>query len=442
MLHYLEIAEGLETYGVEFFEIYNRRGTDLLLGIDAMGLAVYKPPDKITPKVGFPWSEIRNIAFNDRKFTIKPIEKKSSDLVFMTKNLRANKKILALCIGNNELYVRRRQPVPIEIQQMRSQVLEENALREAERGRLAKEKEARIKAERRIRELEAQLEEAERRLQRASSSSSSSQVQAEKSSMKITSLDFSGQKLASPSPSTEPEIEEVIDSPSPSNPEENIFSRPSSESRSRNLPFIASSSSSTTPTTTPTPTVSSSRRMSSPASSPIFIIERPFRLPRHNLEISDSAEEAVQLLESTWRQGQDGASGEAREVYEELEYESTIPSPENRAVEFPPAVVADLRSEELRQSAISRDPELRKKIHTLHMELLPKQQYQQTLPSQNHQDNSHSLQVENNTYPIYATVGEQPGSEDDSTEPRDKFDTIRRIRRGNTKRRVDTFEAL
>ncbi|VDL14573.1 unnamed protein product [Hymenolepis diminuta] len=133
MLHYLEIAEGLETYGVEFFEIYNRRGTDLLLGIDAMGLAVYKPPDRITPKVGFPWSEIRNIAFNDRKFTIKPIEKKSSDLVFITKNLRANKKILALCIGNNELYVRRRQPVPIEIQQMRSQASEENAFREAER---------------------------------------------------------------------------------------------------------------------------------------------------------------------------------------------------------------------------------------------------------------------------------------------------------------------
>uniref|UniRef100_A0A5K3FC57 FERM domain-containing protein n=1 Tax=Mesocestoides corti TaxID=53468 RepID=A0A5K3FC57_MESCO len=77
MLHYLEIAEGLETYGVDFFQICNRRGTSLLLGIDSMGLAIYKPQNKISPKVGFPWSEIRNISFNDRKFTIKPIDKSS-----------------------------------------------------------------------------------------------------------------------------------------------------------------------------------------------------------------------------------------------------------------------------------------------------------------------------------------------------------------------------
>ena len=28
-------------------------------------------------KVGFPWSEIRNISFNDKKFVIKPIDKKA-----------------------------------------------------------------------------------------------------------------------------------------------------------------------------------------------------------------------------------------------------------------------------------------------------------------------------------------------------------------------------
>lgn len=29
-------------------------------------------------QVGFPWSEIRNISFNDKKFTIKPIDKKAN----------------------------------------------------------------------------------------------------------------------------------------------------------------------------------------------------------------------------------------------------------------------------------------------------------------------------------------------------------------------------
>ncbi len=33
--------------------------------------------NRLTPKIGFPWSEIRNISFNDKKFVIKPIDKKS-----------------------------------------------------------------------------------------------------------------------------------------------------------------------------------------------------------------------------------------------------------------------------------------------------------------------------------------------------------------------------
>lgn len=31
----------------------------------------------MTPKIGFPWSEIRNISFNDKKFVIKSIDKKA-----------------------------------------------------------------------------------------------------------------------------------------------------------------------------------------------------------------------------------------------------------------------------------------------------------------------------------------------------------------------------
>ncbi|CAG5115478.1 unnamed protein product [Candidula unifasciata] len=76
-LEYLKIAQDLEMYGVNYFEIKNKKGTELLLGVDALGLNVYNKDDKLTPKIGFPWSEIRNISFNDKKFVIKPIEKKS-----------------------------------------------------------------------------------------------------------------------------------------------------------------------------------------------------------------------------------------------------------------------------------------------------------------------------------------------------------------------------
>ena len=77
MLEYLKIAQDLEMYGVNYFSIKNKKGTDLWLGVDALGLNVYEREDQLTPKIGFPWSEIRNISFNDKKFVIKPIDKKA-----------------------------------------------------------------------------------------------------------------------------------------------------------------------------------------------------------------------------------------------------------------------------------------------------------------------------------------------------------------------------
>ena len=46
---------------------------------------------RLTPRIGFPWSEIRNISFNDKKFIIKPVDKKAPDFVFYTGRLRMSK---------------------------------------------------------------------------------------------------------------------------------------------------------------------------------------------------------------------------------------------------------------------------------------------------------------------------------------------------------------
>ncbi|VDO60995.1 unnamed protein product [Haemonchus placei] len=115
MAEYLKLAQDLEMYGVNYFEIKNKKGTELYLGVDALGLNIYEKSDKLSPKVGFPWSEIRNISFNDKKFVIKPIDRKANDFVFYAPRLRINKRILALCMGNHELYMRRRKPDTIEV---------------------------------------------------------------------------------------------------------------------------------------------------------------------------------------------------------------------------------------------------------------------------------------------------------------------------------------
>lgn len=60
---------------------------------------------RLTPKIGFPWSEIRNISFNDKKFVIKPIDKKApvSDSSYWTRKVLA--KTWIMLGANMSLYV-------------------------------------------------------------------------------------------------------------------------------------------------------------------------------------------------------------------------------------------------------------------------------------------------------------------------------------------------
>lgn len=164
MMEYLKIGQDLEMYGVNYFEIKNKKGTELWLGVDALGLNIYEHDDKLTPKIGFPWSEIRNISFNDKKFVIKPIDKKAPDFVFYAPRLRINKRILALCMGNHELYMRRRKPDTIEVQQMKAQAREEKHQKQLERAQLENEKKKRELAEKEKERIEHEKEELMERL--------------------------------------------------------------------------------------------------------------------------------------------------------------------------------------------------------------------------------------------------------------------------------------
>jgi len=46
MLEYLKVAQDLEMYGVNYFDIRNKKGTELYLGVDALGLNIYDKQDK------------------------------------------------------------------------------------------------------------------------------------------------------------------------------------------------------------------------------------------------------------------------------------------------------------------------------------------------------------------------------------------------------------
>uniref|UniRef100_A0AAZ3P7V1 FERM domain-containing protein n=1 Tax=Oncorhynchus tshawytscha TaxID=74940 RepID=A0AAZ3P7V1_ONCTS len=120
MLEYLKIAQDLEMYGVNYFDIKNKKGTELWLGVD--------------------------------------------DFVFFAPRLRINKRILQLCMGNHELYMRRRKPDTIEVQQMKAQAREEKHQKQMERAQLENEKKKREAIEREKEQMEREKQDLMMRL--------------------------------------------------------------------------------------------------------------------------------------------------------------------------------------------------------------------------------------------------------------------------------------
>ncbi|KAL7979904.1 hypothetical protein Chor_004386 [Crotalus horridus] len=189
ILEYLKIAQDLEMYGVNYFSIKNKKGSELWLGVDALGLNIYEQTDRLTPKIGFPWSEIRNISFNDKKFVIKPIDKKAPDFVFYAPRLRINKRILALCMGNHELYMRRRKPDTIEVQQMKAQAREEKHQKQMERALLENEKKKREMAEKEKEKIEREKEELMEKLRQIEEQTKKAQQELEEQTRRALELE-------------------------------------------------------------------------------------------------------------------------------------------------------------------------------------------------------------------------------------------------------------
>uniref|UniRef100_A0AAQ6A0N8 FERM domain-containing protein n=1 Tax=Amphiprion ocellaris TaxID=80972 RepID=A0AAQ6A0N8_AMPOC len=132
MIEYLKIAQDLEMYGISYFEIKNKKGTDLWLGIDSQGVNIFEKDNKLSPKIGFPWNEIKNVSYDNKRFVLKPLDKNAPNFVFYSPD-RVNKQIVVLCKGNSNMYVRRRKADTIEVQQMKAQAAQERLQKKMER---------------------------------------------------------------------------------------------------------------------------------------------------------------------------------------------------------------------------------------------------------------------------------------------------------------------
>uniref|UniRef100_A0A8C6P4C5 Ezrin b n=1 Tax=Nothobranchius furzeri TaxID=105023 RepID=A0A8C6P4C5_NOTFU len=396
MMEYLKISQDLEMYGVNYFDIKNKKGTDLRLGVDALGLNIYERDDRLTPKIGFPWSEIRNISFNDKKFIIKPIDKKSPDFVFYAPRLRINKRILHLCMGNHELYMRRRKPDTIEVQQMKAQAKEEKHQKQMERAQLENEKKRR----------EAIEKEKE-------------QVERDKQDLMIKLFQFEEKNKKA-----EKELQEQLQRAMMLEQERRRASEEAARlERERQAALLAK------------------EELARQAESQKKTQEQlAAELAEHSAKIAllEEARRRKEEEAATWQHRAREAQDDLVRTKEELDMATTIPPPpppppmydhgdenysdseENyseHSAELNMEGINDHRKEEERLTEAEKNERVQKQLKALTSELA--QARDETKNTQN--DLLHSENV-------------RAG--------RDKYKTLRQIRQGNTKQRIDEFEAL
>lgn len=71
VVNYMTIVESMPTYGVHYFEVYDKRQSPWWLGLSCRGIAQYAYNNRRVPVRVFPWKQLENLYFRDKKFSIE-----------------------------------------------------------------------------------------------------------------------------------------------------------------------------------------------------------------------------------------------------------------------------------------------------------------------------------------------------------------------------------
>lgn len=115
-LHYLENAKKLAMYGVETHPAKDSAGFDIMMGVCASGLLIYKDRLRINR---FAWPKILKISYKRNQFNIKirpgEFEQFESTIGFKLANHRAAKRLWKTCVEHHTFF-RLLSPDPVQKQ--------------------------------------------------------------------------------------------------------------------------------------------------------------------------------------------------------------------------------------------------------------------------------------------------------------------------------------
>ncbi|KAF0989913.1 hypothetical protein HZS_6391 [Henneguya salminicola] len=104
----LVLMEQSPMYGITFFQITNKKRTNLLLGVDCYGMCIYLPKNRKNPETTLSWSEIHSISYTNSEFAITPRNKTDPKATFYGFSLAQCRKMFDTVVKNHKLFLQRR----------------------------------------------------------------------------------------------------------------------------------------------------------------------------------------------------------------------------------------------------------------------------------------------------------------------------------------------
>eukprot|EP00049_Salpingoeca_infusionum_P000510 m.40372 g.40372 ORF g.40372 m.40372 type:complete len:809 (+) comp10434_c1_seq1:87-2513(+) len=122
VLKYVQIVQKHRQFAMTRFDIKNKAGTPLVLGVNPKGLFTFRLNNMLKPVVSFSWAECAELCFTEKKFTVELHDKTIPPFTVYTTRSKISNRILDLCIGLHRLYLLRStnfKTAPPEMQELR-----------------------------------------------------------------------------------------------------------------------------------------------------------------------------------------------------------------------------------------------------------------------------------------------------------------------------------
>eukprot|EP00043_Microstomoeca_roanoka_P017841 m.187570 g.187570 ORF g.187570 m.187570 type:complete len:803 (-) comp16714_c0_seq3:1065-3473(-) len=127
VLKYMQIVQKHSQFAMKRFDIKNKNGTPLVLGVHPRGLYCFRLSNLYKPVVSFSWAECSELAYTDKKFSIQVHDKAIKAFSVYTSRSATCQRILDLCVGLHRLYVQAAQlwkHPPPDLKKLRSEAVQ------------------------------------------------------------------------------------------------------------------------------------------------------------------------------------------------------------------------------------------------------------------------------------------------------------------------------